>query len=127
MEAIFTYKSNWWGYILKRVWITFIIFILASILVFFPVRAVFADNPLGFYMSNANISREQFEKLKKDVTETYHLNEPLIIQYFYWMGGIFTGDWGASLIRTEEVDQHGQPIKHYEIRGPHNPGWIPDP
>ena len=28
--------------------------------------------------------------------ETYHLDQPLIVQYFYWIGGVLQGDFGYS-------------------------------
>jgi dipeptide transport system permease protein len=30
------------------------------------------------------------------IRETYHLNEPLHVQYVYWLNGVVHGDWGVS-------------------------------
>jgi peptide/nickel transport system permease protein len=32
-----------------------------------------------------------------------HLNSPIYVQYFYWVQGIFTGDWGISLFTQRNV------------------------
>jgi peptide/nickel transport system permease protein len=35
--------------------------------------------------------------------EMYHLNEPLVVQYFYWIGGVLQGDLGISLRTNQPV------------------------
>jgi peptide/nickel transport system permease protein len=35
--------------------------------------------------------------------EKYRLNDPVIMQYFYWLGGILTGDFGISLRTNQPV------------------------
>jgi peptide/nickel transport system permease protein len=35
--------------------------------------------------------------------EKYRLNDPVIVQYFYWLGGILTGDFGISLRTNQPV------------------------
>ncbi len=35
--------------------------------------------------------------------EMYHLNEPLIVQYLYWIGGVVQGDLGISLRTNQPV------------------------
>jgi peptide/nickel transport system permease protein len=32
-----------------------------------------------------------------------HLNDPLIVQYWYWISGVFTGNWGISLFTQRNV------------------------
>lgn len=32
-----------------------------------------------------------------------HLNDPLILQYWYWLKGVLTGDWGISLFTQRNV------------------------
>ncbi len=32
-----------------------------------------------------------------------HLNDPIYIQYFYWVQGIFTGNWGIALFTQRNV------------------------
>lgn len=35
--------------------------------------------------------------------EMYHLNEPLVVQYFYWISGVVQGDLGISLRTNQPV------------------------
>src|SRR3989454_1729853 len=32
-----------------------------------------------------------------------HLNDPIYTQYFYWLRGIFSGDWGIALFTQRNV------------------------
>jgi peptide/nickel transport system permease protein len=34
-----------------------------------------------------------------------HLNEPLIPRYLSWLGGVFTGDFGPSVVATQDIGQ----------------------
>ncbi|MFP5023120.1 ABC transporter permease [Pseudonocardia phyllosphaerae] len=35
--------------------------------------------------------------------ERLHLNQPLIPRYFSWLGGVFTGDFGPSVVSTQNI------------------------
>ena len=37
------------------------------------------------------------------IREKYHLNEPILIQYLYWVGGMMQGDFGVSLRTNQPV------------------------
>jgi ABC-type dipeptide/oligopeptide/nickel transport system permease component len=75
MEAVLTYKSNMWSYILKRVSIAVLAFFVISFLIFSFI--------------NVAESSEVGPKLP---------NESLFIQYHRWLGDFFTGDWGESIL-----------------------------
>ncbi|MDP9799248.1 oligopeptide transport system permease protein [Catenuloplanes nepalensis] len=49
-----------------------------------PLQALAGERPIS-------------EAARAALTERYHLNEPFIVQYGYYMRGIFTGDLGTSL------------------------------
>jgi peptide/nickel transport system permease protein len=36
------------------------------------------------------------ERLVEELTAKFHLNDPVYVQYFYWLAAIFQGDWGIS-------------------------------
>lgn len=38
-----------------------------------------------------------------NLKELYGMNRPLIVQYFSWMGGVVTGDWGTSFYFNQDV------------------------
>ncbi len=71
--------------------------ILLSLLVFGMVRFLPAD--IVDIMSEEYRNTQAAENLR----EQLGLNEPIHVQYFEWVGGIFTGDLGKSLWTNEEV------------------------
>jgi len=78
------------GFILRRLLflfpvilgVTFITFLLSRVFVPDPARAW-----AGIHASAVAVA---------SYTARYHLNDPLYVQYFYYMRGLFTGDWGVS-------------------------------
>lgn len=50
-----------------------------------------AGSPIAIYVGRFT-SEEQVAQLR----EIYHLNDPLYVQYFYWLQGVIQGDWGWS-------------------------------
>lgn len=38
-----------------------------------------------------------------EVTEQYHLDDPLVVRYGYWLGDVATGDFGRSYINEQSV------------------------
>jgi peptide/nickel transport system permease protein len=87
MEAVYTYKSNWWGFISKRILIAVIAFFVISFMIFYIIHL---NPPLPMYgdwMTLENI---------KDLRHKIGIDAPLIVQYFRWIGDFFTGNWGES-------------------------------
>jgi peptide/nickel transport system permease protein len=97
------YKSNWWGFVGKRVLITAIALIVISMAIFFPAQAVFTSEPVYYWChakyGNAIIdfTAEQINEVNDFLKVTYYLDDPLIMQYFRFIGGILTGNFPPSL------------------------------
>jgi peptide/nickel transport system permease protein len=53
--------------------------------------------------TNANLTEAQIAKLTGNIIERYHLREPYLVQYAYWVGTFFDGTWGYSPILGENV------------------------
>jgi oligopeptide transport system permease protein len=51
------------------------------------------DDPLQALAGERPIT----ENVRQVLTERYHLNEPFLVQYWYYMKGLLTGDFGQSL------------------------------
>jgi ABC-type dipeptide/oligopeptide/nickel transport system permease component len=83
MEAVYTYRSNWWGYILKHVLIYVVAFLVISFVIFVPIY-------------DSELSEYEYPYLERLSLKVY--NESLIMRYFTWIGDFFTGDWGNSLL-----------------------------
>lgn len=41
----------------------------------------------------------------EQIRERYNLNKPIVVQYFYWIGGVFTGDLGESMRLRSPVSE----------------------
>lgn len=84
------------GYIVRRLFI-----MIPTLLAISAISFVIIQLPPGDYLSTLlNEARARGESADLSyinfLRETYHLDEPLVLQYFYWLGGILQGDWGYS-------------------------------
>jgi len=79
-------------YILKRVVSGAVCLALVTVFVFVAMRFVPGD-VVSVQLQNATgVSEEQAELLR----EQFGLNDPVYVQFFDWVGGVFRGDLGAS-------------------------------
>jgi peptide/nickel transport system permease protein len=61
--------------------------------VFFVLRGMPGVDPLAAYIApGLPISQEALQVLRKQL----HLDEPLPVQYFYYVANLLRGDWGYS-------------------------------
>ncbi len=78
-------------YIIRRLLLLIPVLIGVSLLTFFIIRL--AGDPTFSYIQNpSHATPEQIEQVRAK----YHLNEPLYVQYFYWLNGVLHGDLGFS-------------------------------
>jgi peptide/nickel transport system permease protein len=86
-----------WGYLLRRIGYSAIALFGLSVLVFIIAR-VLPGNPvrlaLGPHASQATVNM---------LAAQLHLNDPIWLQYIYWIEGIFSGNWGISLFTHRNV------------------------
>jgi oligopeptide transport system permease protein len=62
------------------------------------------DDPLQALAGERPIT----ENVRQVLTERYHLNEPFLAQYWYYMKGLLTGDFGQSLTGRQIADMMSQ-------------------
>ena len=91
-------------YILRRLFFGAWTLVLVSLLIFAILRIAPGDVAMMIAMSQSGgdeveISDEQLEELR----EALGLNVPLPMQYWNWITGYVTGDWGTSLFRSRDV------------------------
>lgn len=79
-------------YLLKRILALIPVLLLVSIFVFLLLRLTPGD-PAAILAGDA-ATTEQLDRIR----DAMGLNEPILTQYFTWMGKIFQGDLGTSLI-----------------------------
>jgi oligopeptide transport system permease protein len=91
------------GYIVRRILQIIPVFIGTTLLIYFLVFALPGD-PLLALFGDKTPNAAVLERLR----EQYHLNEPFLLQYWYYVSGIFQGDFGTSF--------NGQPVADQLVR-----------
>jgi peptide/nickel transport system permease protein len=89
------------SYLTRRVVQAIIVVLLASFLVFAIMHWLPGDPILVFVTQDQfkQYTAEEVERLRHE----YGLDRPMIVQYFDWLGGVFTGDLGQSISRGTSV------------------------
>jgi peptide/nickel transport system permease protein len=90
-------------YIIRRLIQVVIVFFMITLLVFLGMRLLPGD-PIYLIMSKASWSQAS----EMDVEALRHehgMDRPIMVQYFDWLGGVFRGDLGVSIISNTDVRQ----------------------
>lgn len=85
------------GFLLRRIVIAIPTILLISVFVFAMQKLLPGDPVL------AMAGEERDPATLALLREKYHLNEPVTVQYLYWIGGAVQGDLGISLRTREPV------------------------
>jgi ABC-type dipeptide/oligopeptide/nickel transport system permease component len=83
-------------YIVRRLLMLPLIMLGVSVVVFTLTR--FTGSPVGIY-ATPNMSPAQVAALEA----RYHLDDPIPVQYVYWLGGVLRGDLGWSGVSVAPV------------------------
>jgi peptide/nickel transport system permease protein len=98
-------------YILRRLVQSVIVFFLITILIFMVMRLLPGD-PIFMIISRS--AAQTATEMQLDVLRhEYGLDRPMFVQYFDWLGGVFHGDFGVSILTNTDVRQelfHRLPI-----------------
>ncbi|MBO5006187.1 MAG: ABC transporter permease [Clostridia bacterium] len=87
------------GYYFKKILSSlFVLFIIISLNFFLP-RMIFQDPAQPYY---AGVPEDAYA-LREQIREEYGFNDPLIVQYFDYLGNVFTLDFGESHYYKESV------------------------
>ena len=84
-----------WLFILKRVIFAFITIIGITFIVF-ALLHVGGNNLLLSAYINPRLTGPAREQLIQQLTIRFHLNDPIYVQYFYWLQALFSGDLGYT-------------------------------
>lgn len=82
---------------LKRFAVLLLMLWIVSIVIFFALRVLPGD--IAAIMAGTNSTPEKYEQLRAELG----LNQPLIVQYGQWLGSIFTGHLGTSLLTGQAM------------------------
>ncbi len=86
-------------YIAQRLLVGLLTAFIVSLILFAILRTTF--DPLNFIacMDDCEFTEEELRKLRED----FGVHGPLHMQYFRWMGGWVTGNWGESFWYRERI------------------------
>lgn len=88
---------SWINYALKRTLVSFGMLFVVSVIIFSIVRLI-PGSPVNVILGvNAQAGAE--EALRNQLG----LNDPVLKQYLQWMGGLLTGNWGASIVTGKSI------------------------
>jgi len=85
-------------YILRRVLILPVIMFLVTLILFFIVLQLPAEQRVRVYLPSVNphITEEEYARLVQITIERYGLDKPFAVQYVDWIRNLFRGEWGYS-------------------------------
>ena len=87
-------------YIIRRLILFIFVLLGVAVLVFSIIQLIPAEQRIILYVTNPqHLTGSEIEK----VIAKYHLRDPPIIQFFYWLDNILHGNFGLSRISHEPV------------------------
>jgi peptide/nickel transport system permease protein len=86
-------------FLLRRVLLGLLILLLVSIVVFAATQALPGNAARAILGRNATPER------LAALTRQLHLNQSAVSQYFHWLGGVLTGNFGTSAATEQPVSQ----------------------
>jgi len=88
------------SYVLRRLSLLGLVLLGVSMVVFFVLRGMPGVDPLAAYIAPGfPMSQEALNALRREL----HLDEPLPVQYFYYVVNLLRGDWGYSRTAAQPV------------------------
>jgi ABC-type dipeptide/oligopeptide/nickel transport system permease component len=84
-------------WVIRRLIYALITILVETIIVFAIVRSIPGDPVLN--MIGVTADQATIDAMRRNLG----LDQPIFLQYFYWIGGILVGDWGRSLYTGEPV------------------------
>jgi peptide/nickel transport system permease protein len=89
-------------YIVRRLIQAVFVLIIVTLLVFFVMRLLPGD-PIIIYVAQSAQVEAMPPEMIDQLRHKYGLDQPIIMQYFNWVGNIFRGDFGESIFYHEKV------------------------
>ena len=88
-------------YPLKRVLISLLMLLGASVVIFAVLRALPGDPVIARLGAAQGVDQETIDRLRTEAG----LTRPLVVQYFDWIGGMLRGDFGESYFSRRPVGE----------------------
>jgi peptide/nickel transport system permease protein len=91
------------SYIIRRLIQSLIVILIVTVFVFFGMRLLPGDPIYMLFNPNQlqNMTQEELDQIKHDAG----LDRSLVVQYFDWLGGVFKGELGNSILTKRPVTE----------------------
>jgi len=89
------------SFIIRRVILAITVLLIVSILVFVAMRLLPGD-PIRMLITQSD-QQEFTEQQVAELKHQFGLDKHIVVQYFDWIGGIFRGDMGTSILTRSPV------------------------
>ena len=93
-------------FLVRRILAIPITFILITMVLYGVIMLAPVESRIDLYMPDSpKVSNDPAiqARMKQQVIERYHLDEPYINQYFFWLTNLFKGNWGYSPVLNNDV------------------------
>jgi peptide/nickel transport system permease protein len=100
------------SFIVRRILYIILVLFIVSFFIFMLFRTTPGD-PVDMFLPpevQMAMERDELEMARAELIETMGLDQPHVIQYFYWLAAMFRGDFGMSIQSRISVIDH--------VRGP---------
>jgi peptide/nickel transport system permease protein len=92
-----------WAFIVRRLIQAILIILLVTIIIFFAMRFLPGD-PVLVYVSGDTLTSSSPEQIAA-IRHEFGLDQPIIVQYINWLGDVFRGNLGRSIILRSSVNE----------------------
>jgi ABC-type dipeptide/oligopeptide/nickel transport system permease component len=98
MFSAVIYKSNWWGFISKRVLITVVAFFILTLAIFYALHYTERNY---WFLAPLQVSAAEMSAYEEQIESELHMGSPFAVKYALWMKSLLTGDLGNSFFHFE--------------------------
>jgi peptide/nickel transport system permease protein len=91
------------AYIARRLLQMVVVLILVTLMVFFVMRLTPGDPVYLYIARSGNLQELSLEQIE-DIRHQYGLDKPMVVQYFTWVGDLFHGDLGQSILYKQSIN-----------------------
>jgi len=100
-------------YLLRRILYIILVLFIVSFVIFMLFRTMPGD-PVDMFLPPemaAGMEAAEFAIQRQEIIDTMRLDEPHVVQYFYWLAAVFQGNFGQSMeTRLPVIDHIRQPM-----------------
>jgi peptide/nickel transport system permease protein len=83
-------------FLIRRIFLAFLSLIIITMLLYAGVMVTPPEARARLYLPPGRGGERATENRIKVYIRQYHLDEPYLVQYFYWMWSLLDGSWGYS-------------------------------